>query len=242
MLLCAYDTETTGLDREQCRIIEIGLCLYSTEQNRILESVGFLVQSDSGPILPKITELTGITQAAVDRFGYTQEDAVQSFIDFSGQADAIIGHNTNSFDLPIIQNSAKRTGLVLPVKLSIDTMTDIPGVRGEQLITMCAKAGFVYDAHGALADAQAVIKMTAFHASRSITSTYEKIAERAKSPLIVLQSHQPRQDNAAAKEFKFRWNDPLKGWYKIVKEMDIPDLQFPFRVSRADKDTFPIWD
>lgn len=242
MLLCAYDIETTGLDREKSFITEIGLCLYSTEQNRILESAGFLVQPIGVPITPEITELTGITQSAIDRFGYTQEDAVQSFIDFSKQADAIIGHNANSFDLPILQNSAKRTGFVLPVKLSIDTMTDIPGVRGEQLITMCAKAGFVYDAHGALADAQAVIKMTAFHARRSIVTTYEKIMERAKSPLVVLQSHQSRQDNAAAKQFKFRWNDPLKGWYKIVKEIDIPDLEFPFRISRADKDIFPIWD
>jgi DNA polymerase III alpha subunit (gram-positive type) len=242
MLLCAYDIETTGLDREKSLITEIGLCLYSTEQNRILESAGFLVQPVGVPITPQITELTGITQSAVDRFGYSQEDAVASFIDFAEKADAIIGHNSNSFDLPIIQNSAKRACRVLPAKLSIDTMTDIPGVKGEQLITMCAKAGFVYEAHGALPDAMAVLKLAAFHAHRSIVTTYERIMERAKSPLVVLQSHQSRQDNAAAKQAKFRWNDPLKGWYKIVKEIDIPDLEFSFRVSRADKDVFPVWD
>jgi DNA polymerase III alpha subunit (gram-positive type) len=242
MLLCAYDIETTGLDREKSLITEIGLCLYSTEQNRILESAGFLVQPVGVPITPQITELTGITQSAVDRFGYTQGDAVQSFFDFADQADAIIGHNSNSFDLPIIQNSAKRTGLVLPEKLSIDTMTDIPGVKGEQLITMCAKAGFVYEAHGALPDAMAVLKLAAFHANSSANRSFAKIVERAKSPLVVLQSHQSRQDNAAAKQAKFRWNDPLKGWFRIVKEIDIPDLQFSIRISRADKDIFPVWD
>ena len=233
MLILSYDLETTGLDLQKDRMIEVGLALYSTGQNKILESTGFLVQSDGVPVTEEITGITGITQTAVDRFGYDPTDALDDIIKFAEQAEAVVTHNGNRFDLPFTHNTAKRLNRLLPERLSIDTMTDIPGVAGEQLITMCAKHGFVnMHQHSAEDDAKSVLKLMSFY-------DFDAIIERAKTPTVVLISHAPRTStNAENKKFKFRWNPENKFWWKAVKESDIDELvrQFPFDVSRAGKE------
>src|SRR5690348_14214067 len=103
MILLSYDIEATGLDKQKDRMIEVGLALYSTGQRKILESTGFLVQSDGVLITPEITEITGITQAAADRFGYPPEEALIALADFMEHADAVIGHNVIRFDKPFTE-------------------------------------------------------------------------------------------------------------------------------------------
>src|SRR6266704_3304812 len=236
MILLSYDVETTGLDKQKDRIIEAGFALYSTGQQKVLESAGYLVKSEGVPITQEITDITGITQAAVDRFGHEPADVIEDFNWFAEQAEAIIAHNGSRFDLPVTENAAKRSSKFLKGKLWIDTMTDIPGVKGEQLVTMCAKVGFVYNAHAAEDDAKAVLEMTRRHA-QSPDKSFEKMVERARSPLVIIQSHQDRNNNSDAKKFKFRWNPTMKIWWKIVKEMDLQELanQVPFNWSRLDK-------
>lgn len=236
MILLAYDIETTGLDKQKDRVIEVGLALYSTGQRKILESAGFLVQSDGVPITQEITDITGITQAAVDRFGYEPLSAIEDISDWVAKADAIVAHNGYRFDRPMTENWAKRLNIVLPEKLWVDTMTDIPGVTGEQLITMCAKKGFVNpNQHSAEDDAKAVLKMLEIYNTSG--TSFESVVERAKSPLVLLRSHQERNRNEDAKRFKFRWSPKHELWWKAVKEEDIPALanQVPFKVSYLDK-------
>jgi DNA polymerase III epsilon subunit-like protein len=232
MILCAYDIETTGLDLYEDRMIEVGLVLYSTGQKKILESTGFLVQSDGVLITEEITKITGITQAAVDRFGYDPADAIDDLRRYAADADAIIGHNVLRFDKPISDNASKRMNKgLLDDKLWIDTMTDIPGVMGEQLITMCAKHGWVNpNQHSAEDDAKDVLKLISNY-------KIEEVVERAQSPDVVMQSHQDRDHNQDAKKFKFRWNPDYKIWWKAVKEMDVDGLanQVPFSMSMLDK-------
>ena len=240
MIILSTDVETTGVDKVNDRITEIGLVLYSTGQKRVLESSGFLVRPEGVPITPEVTEITGITQIAVDTFGYSQEDAIKEFAAAAQTADAIFAHNGERFDRRVIENTAKRLGLTLPEKLWVDTMTDIPGVKGEQLVTMCAKAGFVYDAHGALADCAAVVKLTQYHDAKSSQSSYDKMLERAQSPTVVILSHQGRDkaENKAARKAGFRWNGDFKIWWKPVKDMDVSELasKVPFDISRAGKE------
>lgn len=240
MILLSYDVEATGLDKQKDRIIEMGLVLYSTGQQKILESAGFLVQSDGAPISEEITGITGITQAAVDRFGHDPVDALEDFSWFVEQADAIIAHNGTRFDKPMTENAFARKLSAIPEKVAeklwVDTMVDIPGVKGEQLITMCAKAGILLSgAHSALIDATGTLGMAQYHA-QAPEKSFEKIIERAQSPVVLVQSHQERFKNDEVKKFKFRWNPTLKIWWKAVKEMDLEELkQAPFDWSRLDK-------
>ena len=59
MILLGFDMETTGLDFQKDRPIEIGYILYSTAQKRCLESSGYLVKTDV-PISPLITKLLSL--------------------------------------------------------------------------------------------------------------------------------------------------------------------------------------
>jgi len=237
MIITTLDFEATGLDKNKDRIIEAALILYSTGQNRILESTGFLIQSDGVPVTEEITGITGITQVAVDKFGYAPEVALEEVILYAGQSDAIMAHNGERFDRKMLENSAQRLGIPLPMRTWVDTMIDIPGVKGEQLITMCAKAGVLMPgAHGAMVDASSTLEMARRH-SQDPTKSFEKMLERAQSPLVLIQSHQARGNNSDAKKLRFRWNPERKIWWRAVKEMDMPELvqQAPFDVSRIDK-------
>lgn len=237
MIVTALDLEATGLDKNKDRIIEAALILYSTGQNRILESTSFLVQSDGVLVTEEITGITGITQTAVDKFGYTPDVALEEIDNYISQSDAVLAHNGIRYDKLMVDNSAKRQSFMLTERTWIDTMNDLPGVKGEQLITMCAKAGILLTgAHGALADASATLEMAKRHAQDPAKS-FEKMLERAKSPLVLIQSHQARGSNADAKKLRFRWNPDRKIWWRAVKEMDMSELvtQAPFDVSRIDK-------
>jgi len=234
VILCAYDLETSGLDKQKDRMIEVGLCLYSTGQQKVLESCGFLVQSDGVLITPEVEEITGITQAAVDRFGYDPADALDDVIKFMEQAEAVIGHNVIRFDRPMTENAAKRLERILPEKLWIDTMTDIPGVKGEQLVTMAAKHGFLNPIqHSAEDDAKSVLKLISFY-------DVDKIVERAQSPTIVVRSHQPNttENNKVVRKLGFIWNGVFKIWWRPTKEMDFESLKsrMPFDVSVVGKE------
>ncbi len=240
MILLSVDVETTGLDKQNDRIIELGLVLYSDKQDRVLGSQGLLVQRDGVPITAEAQEKTGISEKAVDKFGYSQQDAMDIYLDFVDYADVIIGHNIVRFDDHLLKNAAKRVGRNLPEKLLVDTMTDIPGVKGEKLVTMCADKGFVFDAHGALADANAVIKLTSIYNRASEKTSYERMVERAKSPMLAVLSHQNnnKAENKVARKAGFRWNGDYRFWWKAAKEMDLQALanSVPFQISLADKD------
>jgi DNA polymerase III alpha subunit (gram-positive type) len=232
MIACALDFETTGTDRQKDRVIELGVSLYSTGQKRFLDSVGQLVQTDVA-ISSKISDITGIYPNAVSKFGYEEANAFETLATFLTASDFVIGHNIRSFDWPIAQAWAKRRGISLPDILVVDTFEDIPGVPPEALITMCAKAGFLLaDAHSALADAQASLKLAVHYG-------IDAVVERAKIPTVVVQSLAPRTaTNSENKEAKFRWKPaPYNIWWKAVKETDVEELakSLPFRITVLDK-------
>jgi DNA polymerase III epsilon subunit-like protein len=235
MIVLAYDLETTGLDRKNDRMIEVGCVLYSTGQNKILETAGFLVKSDGVPISQEITGLTHITPEALERFGREPSQALMDIMSFMSDADVILGHNVNRFDKKVTWNTAGRLAIGLPDKLWVDTMTDLP-VKGMKLSTMCAEAPYPFlisRAHSAPADAAATLDL-------AIQYGIEDAVERAKIPLVVIRSHQARGDeaNKQARKLGFIWNGQLKIWWQAVKETDVDNLKAkcPFDISYLDKE------
>jgi DNA polymerase III epsilon subunit-like protein len=209
------------------RPIEVGGILFSTGQRRVLESSGYLVKSDGVPVSAKITELTGISQAAIDRYGYEPKDALESWLDLANQADAIVGQNIKRFDKPFFENWCKRHNLVMPNKLWIDTRFDLPNTEGRTLSLMAAEAkdpvtgrhcGFVNtNPHNALSDCETVLKLIEMH-------DINKVVERAQSPEVVLVGHQKFENNADAKALKFGWNSDYRIWFRITKQMDVDEI------------------
>lgn len=219
-IIAGFDIESTGLDKVKDRPIEIAISLYSTRLKRSVEAEAILIQSDGVPVTDEITEITGITQSAVNKFGYEPLDAFDRFIDFTARAEALATFNGNRFDLPMMREMAKRVGRTFPEMLHIDLSTDLP-MRSQELITMCAKKGFLYPAHEALGDVGGMLRLMSMF-------DFDVVLTRAKSPLIVIQSRQGRNENDKAKKHKFRWSGERltyeKVWFKIIKECDLQDL------------------
>lgn len=220
MIVLAFDFETTGLDKKNDRVIEVGATLYSTEQRRVIESHTYLVNREGVPIPPEVTEKTGITNEASDIKGYQSDLALDMFIEFMDEADILAGQNIRRFDLPVLGNWADRKGKSFVELPFIDTMTDIPHMKGEQLITMCAKRGYlINDAHCAGADVSGVL-----HLIR--TSDFNEVLRRASSPLVVLRAYPPKgvEANRTARELGFRWHGVHRMWWRVTKACDIPEI------------------
>lgn len=217
MLLLGFDLETTGLDPQNDRPIEVGMLLYSTGQSKTLESAGYLVKSDV-PVPSLITKLTGITQSAVDKFGYDSRTALDSFIELMVQADAVVGQNIIRFDKRFLEAWGARHGIKIPERLYIDTRTDLPGVESKSLPYMAADHGFLnLFPHSALCDVQTCMKLVSMYDINAVVA-------RAKEPLVILKAHVSYATNALAKARKFGWYDDKNGtkfWYKVVKQSDV---------------------
>lgn len=225
MILLSLDFETTGLDRDKDRITEVGYVLWSTGHMRMLQCESFFVKSDV-PVPEEVTKKTGVTNKMLDRFGYTEIEAIDTIIEQMGNATAMIGQNIVQFDKPFLENAAKRAARDLPVLPWIDTRTDLPAtVETKTLTNMAAELkdpktgrniGFVNPfPHAALTDALTVLQ---------IASAFdpEVMLARSKEPNVILQSHQPMNQNHIAKEYKFGWKPNLgKRWLKVVKNSDL---------------------
>jgi DNA polymerase III alpha subunit (gram-positive type) len=216
MIVLGLDMEATGLDKVNDRPIEVGVALWTTKFNRSLDTRAFLVQSDGVKVTDEITEITGITQSMVDNFGYTSEEGYEETLYFVDRAEAIVAFNGRRFDIPMFQAWAKRLQKQFPDKLIIDPFADLP-MRGQELITMCAKMGIYYDPHEAGADVSAMLRLMG-------KFDFNVVLTRAKSPVVVIQSLQGRNENDKVKKHKFRWNPDRKIWWKAVKEIDLQEL------------------
>jgi DNA polymerase-3 subunit epsilon len=217
MIVVGLDLEATGLDKVKDRPIESGMALWTTKYNRSLDTRSLLVQSDGVQITDEITAITGITQGMVDSFGYTPLEAFDETLYFVSKAEAIVAFNGRRFDIPMMQAWAKRVKLEFPNTLVIDPYEDLP-MRGQELITMCAKMGIYYDPHEAGADVSAMLRLMG-------KFDFNVVLTRAKSPTVVVRSMQGRNENDKVKKHKFRWNPDRKIWWKAVKEIDLMVLQ-----------------
>jgi DNA polymerase III subunit epsilon len=219
MLLLSLDFETTGLDRENDRITEVGAILYSTKINRAIENTSYLV--DAGlPVPQAVADLTGISTGLIKKMGRPEKDAIEDIAILIGQADAVIGQNVVQFDKPFLDNAAKRLGVLIPEKTWIDTRTDLPlSVESKSLVYMAADHGFLNPfPHNAIADGLTVLKLAAMY-------DFDKMLARAKEPNVVIQSLQSFADNDKAKKLKFGFKPSLgKKWLRVVKSSDVDIL------------------
>ncbi len=103
--IVAFDIETTGLDRRNDRLTEIGAVIL--ENGEITERFQTFVNPE-GPIPFEITRLTGITDDMVQD-APSQEEAIRAFLDFAG-GRPLAAHNAD-FDMGFMKEGCRRYGI-----------------------------------------------------------------------------------------------------------------------------------
>ncbi len=152
--LCV-DTETTGLDRNNNRVIEIAWVLFQGRKE--LLSSSRLCRHDD-PLPPEITGLTGITYEMVkDEKPFSHH--VPDLIDALSQAAFVVAYNA-SFDKLFIEAEFARISQTIPQKHWIDPCVYIREIdrfqKGKRLTDATKRWGIeLTDAHRAMADAKA---------------------------------------------------------------------------------------
>jgi len=158
--LVIIDLETTGLNTETARIVELGLILILPDN---YDSQIVLRLNPGVPIPAEASNVHGIFDADVadePRFADIADTTLSrlSFCD-------LCGFNISRFDLPILQNEFARVGMSLPLqgRAIVDVMTIFhdcikrqPGVKRDLTAAVHLYCNQNHDkAHSAGADAQA---------------------------------------------------------------------------------------
>jgi ATP-dependent DNA helicase DinG len=154
----AVDFETTGLDPETDRIIELGAVRY--REGSVVGSYHRLV-NPGRPLPWRVAQLTGLSDATLEAQPGIRE-ALPGFVEFIGQ-DRVIGHNL-SFDLGFLVSEMRRAGM-RPLDLGatgLDTLSLaralMPARPGHSLGTLVSELGLADGderRHRALDDAAA---------------------------------------------------------------------------------------
>lgn len=164
------DIETTGFSRDWNEIIELAAIWYDTDTDEVVDSFHMYARPARGGIPANITELTGITNEKV--FGCGPEwEMLLEFCEWYDHhpSDEIIGHNCKTFDLQFIETKCNKYNIKWNKETAkiVDTLVYARQLKKKGLLntenmkqtTLGAHFGISYDAHSALADTRALIKI-----------------------------------------------------------------------------------
>jgi len=109
-----FDLETTGLDPQRDRILEIGLMVvHATGET---DGPYARLMNPGIPVPAEITAITGITQEEVDTKGAapaTVLDWADTLV-MASAAPLLVGHNVLRFDMPFLRAELRRACIPMP--------------------------------------------------------------------------------------------------------------------------------
>lgn len=214
----AIDVETTGLDHEADRIIELAVQRFRYDEAGRIVQVGQprVWREDPERVLdPRITRLTGLTNATLE--GQAIDEAAA--IDIISSADLIVAHNA-AFDrpfvdkrLPAIAGKAWACSMAEPDWLEL-------GFDGRALAYLVSQCGWFYEGHRAENDILALIYLLAHGLPDGRTVMAELIARSEQPGCRVNAVDAPFGAKDMLKARGYRWNAILRFWSKEIPETE----------------------
>ena len=213
------DTETTGLDEQKEKCIEIGSILFHVKSRCVLAQQSFLL-----PCKNNNAELINKIPSSITRYPQPFEEGLQYFKCLVSASDVILAHNAEFDrkwfgvgDLPKI------------AKPWICSMEDIAWPEERQLRSRPSVRDLalaygvpVWNAHRALTDCIYLAEVLAR------CSDLETLLVHALEPRRLVKANISYEQRHLAKQAGFRWNDPLpKAWSRRLSEREIERLKFP---------------
>jgi len=221
------DVETTGLNTQTAKPIELAMILfeYDAATGTIFDVIGTFdyMEDPNEPLLPEITDLTGITDNMV-KGQHFDDEAINGYI---RKANIMISHNA-FFDRQILERrfpeSAKK-----PWACSVNDIDwQAEGVTNRALPFIVMSFGFFYKAHRADMDAMVGLHILAQKLPVSGAPAMIKLLESARRPTFkVWAVDSPFDYKDILKERGYRWfpgnDDRDKSWVRTVLEEDVKD-------------------
>ena len=106
-----FDFETTGLDPETDRIIQVGLC--EVTRSEVARRAGWLV-NQSVDIPAGATAVHGIRTADIRSRGQTPKHSLRVLLKALDSAPHCMGHNIHRFDVAFLRAECNRIGYTMP--------------------------------------------------------------------------------------------------------------------------------
>jgi len=225
------DTETTGLDTEKDKIIELGFVAFEYDAStgkiyRVLHTYdGF--EDPKEPLSEIVKELTGIDDALVQG-KYLNDDEIQRWLE---KSSLIIAHNAG-FDrkmlerrLPAFQDKAWACTFA-----DIDWQNE--GVASQKLDYIAFQLGFFFDGHRAVNDAQATMHLLTRGLPKSNKLAMGELLNGArKTKLRIFAVDAPFDKKDALKARGYHWlsdfahKNGKKGVWSICIEKDMDEAE-----------------
>jgi DNA polymerase-3 subunit epsilon len=215
------DVETTGLQFEQAKVIEIGIrsFRFNRESGEILEILGAYhsFQDPGEPLAREICELTGLTDGMLKGTSIDWQAVDRKLAD----SNIVIAHNA-AFDRPFVDRDSPTSRQKIwgcSVK-QIDWQAK--GFTSKKLESLSIYHGFFTDAHRALNDADALLHLLSFPDSSTGKPHLSEMLDAARRPTVqVIASHSPFESKDTLKSRAYRWDPAAKSWWKEVSKESI---------------------
>lgn len=236
-----FDIETSGLDFRKHQVIEVFARLFRVElaENHNLIRAGSFIHQMSQPFEPlteEIVRLTGLTDEMLEGKQFELEE-LQKFFD---QAEFAVAHNAQ-FDKSFLE----KLGIRLPKVVC--SMNDIPweeyGYTGRKLDYLALMHGFIYEAHRAENDVDALGLLLSFENSMGIMYA-DLLREASQQNYVELIVKPTFDEKDLVKNRKYRWDPDLRAWTIRIAESKLSDeivwlkdnLQAPKIIQKPELD------
>lgn len=225
------DTETTGLNHQRDRIIELGMVAFEYDPStagitRIIERYsGF---EDPGfPLPTEIIEITGISDDMVRGRSFDEEEVAR----LADRATMVIAHNA-AFDRKFVEARFPRfSRLHWACSVSqIDWQAERISTRVLEYLLF--KFGWFINAHRALDDAEGVLGLLLERLPVSGTPVFKALLDMyEKETSTIWAVGAPFDKKDILKQRGYRWNDGTQGscrawWISLPTELEQDELSW----------------
>lgn len=217
-LAVVIDVETTGLDRQRDRIIELALRQFRYDDEGRITNIGrsFTWLQDPGrPLTEEIMKLTGLNDDMLS--GQSIDKGLAARI--LRRVDLVVAHNA-SFDRPRVEDEVpEAAGAPWGCSCAEIGWRDF-GFDGRSLGYLLTQAGYYNAAHRAADDVDSTIALLAHEVVSGRTALLDLIERSSKATWIVRAKGAAFDSKELLKQRGYRWDVDLKVWF-----VEVPDRE-----------------